>query len=297
VIILIFLGLTSSINEIQKDRPKIQREKLLNIRAFDYLMSKTFTTFIFSFIQSAIYVAGAIVIIKIPFAVPELGYYGIPFIAFFFTVSLLLMMASSMLGYFVSSMVRSEKTIFILIPVIMIPQIIFGGLFLSYDDMGGRVFQKDRPVPFYCDLMFSRWGYEGLVAVSSVYNPGDMWNSIVNRYTSVHPDAAEGYIEKLEGKYYKSLTLKYNDESHMEMINAKNKWNYLDRQDMVFTGKQSAKENIRIILESHDPYPGVTKKIYNQEFSAVLYNSFILLLFNVFFYFVTLLMIKRVRGV
>lgn len=296
VIILIFLGLTSSMNEIQKDRAKIRREKLLNIRVFDYLLSKTLTTFLFAVIQTAIYTTGAVMIIEIPFAVPELGYYGFSFIASFYLVSLVLMMTSSMFGYYVSSKVQSEKTIFILIPVIMIPQIIFGGLFLAYDDMGGRFIQKDRPVPMYCDLIFSRWGYEALVSVSYNYNPHNVWKEIVNNYNSDNQGRNWEYIEKIENAYYYNKKVSFNDELYSEMINGKKKWNYLGKRAGSFSSDNSWVANIRRLFESHDPFPGNYKKTVVMQMPSFVYNSIVLIMFAALFYFLTLSAIKKERG-
>lgn len=297
VIILIFLGITSSINEIQKDRPKIQREKLLNIRAFDYLLSKSLTTLIFSVLQTAIYVTGAILIIKLPFAVPELNYSGLKLIVSFFIISLLVMLASSMLGYFISSMVRSEKTIFIMIPVIMIPQIIFGGLFLTYDDMGGRLFQKDRPVPQYCDFMFSRWGYEGLVAVSSLYNPKNIMNDIINTYNFSHPGDNMTYTTMVENKYNKNMTIMYNDESNAEILNAIRKWSSVDPVGDLSPVDKSITGKLSVLYESHDPYPCTKKKVFSNEYSTTIYNSLVLIFFISVFYSLTLIVIKKERGI
>ena len=76
--------------------------------------------------------------------------------------------AAFALGLLISSLLRSELAAFNIIPLIIIPQIIFGGMFVQFEDMGKMM---NKVVPIYSDITFARWSYEGLVAGSEYFNP------------------------------------------------------------------------------------------------------------------------------
>jgi hypothetical protein len=76
--------------------------------------------------------------------------------------------AAFSLGLFVSSLLKSELAAFNIIPLIIIPQIIFGGMFVQFSDMGKLM---NKEVPVYSDITFARWSYEGLVSGSEYFNP------------------------------------------------------------------------------------------------------------------------------
>ncbi len=57
---------------------------------------------------------------------------------------------------------------FNIIPLIIIPQIIFGRMFVEFSGMG-KILHKN--VPVYSNLTFSRWSYEALLSGSEVFNP------------------------------------------------------------------------------------------------------------------------------
>src|SRR5690606_13136067 len=62
----------------------------------------------------------------------------------------------------ISSAFNSVITIYILIPLILVPQLLLGGAMIKFDDMHKALTNRVY-VPFLGDIMASRWAYEALV--------------------------------------------------------------------------------------------------------------------------------------
>lgn len=153
VIVSLFLGLSVSAEEILRDRPTLRREHFLNLKWTAYLSSKVSIMFGLSAIQSALFALVSVWVLQIPNAL------GIWF-ATLFSLSCF----SNLLGLSISSAFRSAKVIYILIPLLIIPQIIFGGAIVRFERFNPIFTQIDR-VPWLGNIMASRWGFES-IAVS-----------------------------------------------------------------------------------------------------------------------------------
>lgn len=151
VVVSLFLGLTISAEEIIKDRKILQRERFLNLSRFSYINSKVFILFSISAIQSISFVLIGNLI---------LGIQGMTFAYWFalFTASCF----ANMLGLNISSALNSVVTIYILIPFILVPQLLLSGTIVNFDKLH-KNFSSSQFVPFFGDLMTSRWAYEALV--------------------------------------------------------------------------------------------------------------------------------------
>jgi hypothetical protein len=67
-----------------------------------------------------------------------------------------------MIGLNISSAFNSVITIYILIPVIIIPQLLFSGVFVKFDRLHQGRFTSSEFVPVIGDLMPARWSFEAL---------------------------------------------------------------------------------------------------------------------------------------
>jgi hypothetical protein len=67
---------------------------------------------------------------------------------------------------------KSAKNIYIIIPLLIIPQIIFGGAIIRFDRFNPIFTQVDR-VPVIGNLMASRWGFESLAVYLTRENEAD----------------------------------------------------------------------------------------------------------------------------
>lgn len=150
VIVALFLGLTVSAEEIFKDRKILEREKFLNISRLSYLLSKISLLFMLSAIQTFTYVAVAHMI---------LGVQGM-----LWSHWLILFSAScfgNLAGLNISAGMRTVISIYILIPLILVPQLLLGGAMIRFDDLHESLSKKVY-VPVVGDIMTTRWAYEAI---------------------------------------------------------------------------------------------------------------------------------------
>lgn len=153
VIVALFMGLTVSAEEIIRDRKILKREKFLHLNHSSYLLSKIGILFLISAIQTALFVAvgNAMLEIKGMFFI----YWGILFSTSCF---------ANLVGLNISSAFNSAVTIYILIPILLIPQLILSGVVVKFDKLNPSI-GNTSTVPMVGDLMASRWAFEaGMVA-------------------------------------------------------------------------------------------------------------------------------------
>ncbi len=150
ILVALFLGLMVSAEEIIRDRKILKRETFLNLSRNSYLLSKVSLLFTLSAIQ-------AFSFILIGNLVLEIKGMFLPFWLVLFSVSCF----GNILGLNISDAFRSSVTVYILIPLLIIPQMILSGLLVSFDKINELVGNKAK-VPLIADLMTTRWAYEAM---------------------------------------------------------------------------------------------------------------------------------------
>jgi ABC-type multidrug transport system ATPase subunit len=150
IIVALFMGLTVSAEEIIKDRKILKRESFLNLSWNSYLLSKVFILFTLSAIQTLLFVFIGNLIL-------EIDGMGFTYWMALFTISCL----ANVIGLNISSAFNSAVTVYILIPLLIIPQMVLSGLLFSFDKLNEIVSTKGK-VPIVADIMASRWIYEGV---------------------------------------------------------------------------------------------------------------------------------------
>ncbi len=150
VIVSLFIGLTVSAEEIYRDRKILEREKFLDLSRLSYLISKINFLFTLSAIQSFSFILVANLILQVKgMLVPQ---WIILFSAACF---------GNLLGLNISAGMRTAVSIYILIPLILVPQLLLGGAMIKFDDLHKSISNKIY-VPLVGDLMVTRWSYEAL---------------------------------------------------------------------------------------------------------------------------------------
>lgn len=150
IIVALFMGLTVSAEEIFRDRKILKREAFLNLSKGSYLFSKMGILFFISAIQTFSFVVVGNLILGLN------GMY-VEYWLVLFTVSCF----ANMLGLNISASFNSAVTIYILIPILLIPQMILSGAIFSFDKINQYIGSRDK-VPFIADMMASRWAFEAL---------------------------------------------------------------------------------------------------------------------------------------
>jgi ABC-type multidrug transport system ATPase subunit len=151
LIVALFLGLTISAEEIFRDRKILKREHFLNLSRPSYLISKVAILVIISAIQTFLFVA---------IANPILGIKGLFFhywLALFSTA-----FCANMIGLNISASFNSAITIYIVIPLLIIPMMVLSGAMFPFDKLNRKIGNVEK-VPLIAELMPTRWTYEALM--------------------------------------------------------------------------------------------------------------------------------------
>jgi ABC-type multidrug transport system ATPase subunit len=150
VIVALFIGLTVSAEEIYRDRKILEREKFLNLSRLSYLISKINFLFSLSAIQSLLFIVVGNSILEVR------GMLLQQWIILFSTACF-----GNLLGLNISAGMRSAVSIYILIPLILVPQLLLGGAMIKFDDLHRSISRKIY-VPLAGDIMVTRWAYEAM---------------------------------------------------------------------------------------------------------------------------------------
>jgi ABC-type multidrug transport system ATPase subunit/uncharacterized tellurite resistance protein B-like protein len=151
LIVALFLGLTLSAEEIFRDRKILKREHFLSLSRSSYLFSKVALLICISAIQVFLFLIIANSIIEIK------GLFLKYFIALFATA-----FCANMLGLNISASFNSAITIYIVIPLLIIPMMVLSGAMFPFDKLNRKIGSVDK-VPLIAELMPTRWTYEALM--------------------------------------------------------------------------------------------------------------------------------------
>jgi ABC transport system ATP-binding/permease protein len=189
IIVALFMGLTISAEEIIRDRKILKRESFLNLSWNSYLTSKIIILFTMSAIQTFLFVFIGNLILEIEWSML------LPFWFVLFAVSCM----ANVLGLNISSAFNSAVTVYVMIPLLLIPQMILSGLLFPFDKLNNLISTKGK-VPIIADMMASRWAYEAMAVYQFRNNtyeqPYYVWEKLES-----HADFRSSFlVDKLEEK-------------------------------------------------------------------------------------------------
>ncbi|MBQ2099378.1 MAG: ABC transporter permease, partial [Bacteroidales bacterium] len=172
VICSLFIGLTVSAEEIIRDRMILSRERFLNLSWLSYINSKVAVLFAISAIQTLSFVLVGNIVLEI---------HGLTwqYWLVLFTTSAF----ANMLGLNISSALNSVVNIYITIPFIIVPELLFSGVMVSFSKIHKNVADAEC-VPIVGDIMTSRWAYEALALEQFENNPYNRHFYLVEREIS-----------------------------------------------------------------------------------------------------------------
>ena len=156
VIVATFIGMSGSAEEIIKDRALLKREKFLQLSYGSYIWSKIIFMAGVSLIQTFLF-------ILIGNSIMGVGLFGVWWLILFATAFL-----ANLTGLLLSQCLSSIVSIYISIPILLIPQILLCGLVVSFSDLTPK--STTGNVPLIGDLIPSRWSYEALAVTSFTDN-------------------------------------------------------------------------------------------------------------------------------
>ncbi len=210
VVVALFVGLIVSAEEIFRDRKIRKREAFLHLSSSSYLLSKVIILFGVSAIQTLSFLVVGNLILEIPLS--EIRYWLILFTCSCF---------ANVLGLNISSAFDSAVTIYILIPVLIIPQLLMSGVVVQFDQFNPQV-GKPVGIPMMGEVMASRWAYEAFMVTQFKDNP---YNTIFYPYDQPHEYAKLQLSYVVSPLETKISTLKlrrshWRDQNDTKVLNA-----------------------------------------------------------------------------
>jgi len=161
----IFFGLIGSVFEIIKDKNMVQRERLGGVSIFGYYLSKYYVLSFFGLVQTLLYNLVGMLFLHIPWAL----------VAFNSVVMFFVIVVSISFGLFVSSFARNTMIASNLIPVLIIPQILLGGL-IPYQDMDRSIYMWEdnfNKAPPIARIMPVKYAYEAIITGNVTFTTGN----------------------------------------------------------------------------------------------------------------------------
>jgi ABC-type multidrug transport system ATPase subunit/ABC-type multidrug transport system permease subunit len=182
LLVAMFLALMNSVDDIIRDRVVLHRERNLDVRLSYYIIAKFCTLALFSAFQCMLFVLVGNRILEIR------GMFWDYFFYMFITAA-----SGTSLGLLISSIVADAKTAANFVPLVLIPQLIFGGALIKYEEMNrnldmvytfrrwlsrhpdsGAAEKRDDAalrVPLISRFVATHYTYEALIVAQAKRNP------------------------------------------------------------------------------------------------------------------------------
>jgi len=151
IVTAVFIGLVSSAHEFIFMRNFHNIENILINKNFSLSISKILKYIILSFIQSFLLIFPATLLLNIFFHFAHL---------FFFIWMLILW--GSLVSLLLSKLFKNVSTIYLIIPLIIIPQMIFSGALIPFENFNKNI-PKYGDIPIGGRLMPIRWASEAII--------------------------------------------------------------------------------------------------------------------------------------
>ena len=229
VVVALFFGLTVSAEEIFRDRKILKREQFLHLSRGSYLLSKVTIMFTISAIQTILFILVGNLILEIPLT--ELRYWFILFSSACF---------ANMLGLNISSAFNSAVTIYILIPLLIIPQLLLSGVVISFDKFNPSV-GKPIGIPWIGEVMASRWAYEAYMVTQFKDNPFEKQFYELDQTIANADYKRNYYINNLESKlaYCLNNSSQWRNPNNEKMVYSLNLLRNEIRHELQIIGEEN----------------------------------------------------------
>ena len=182
LLVAMFLALMNSVDDIIRDRVVLHRERNLDVRLPYYVVAKFATLALFSALQCMLFVLVGNRILEIR------GMFWEYFFYMFVTAA-----SGTSLGLLISSIVPDGKAAANFVPLVLIPQLIFGGALIKYEEMNrdldvvytfrrwlsrhpeaGEMEKREDAVlrvPLISRFVATHYSYEALIVAQAKLNP------------------------------------------------------------------------------------------------------------------------------
>lgn len=188
IVVALFVGLIISAEEIFRDRKILKRETYLHLSRSSYYLSKISILFTLSAVQTICFILVGNWLLEIPFG--EMRYWLILFSCACF---------ANMLGLNISAAFDSAVTIYILIPILIIPQLLLSGVVISFDKFNPKV-GTPNGIPVLGEMMASRWAFEAYMVTQFKDNPYEKQFYALDQKRAIADYKRLYYLPALESK-------------------------------------------------------------------------------------------------
>lgn len=252
IVVALFMGLTVSAEEIIRDRKILKRESFLNLSWNSYLLSKVIILFTLSGIQTLTFAIIGNLVLEIEWSLL------IPFWFVLFTTSCM----ANVLGLNISSAFNSAVTVYVMIPLLLIPQMILSGLLFSFDKLNNIISTKGK-VPLVADMMASRWAYEAMAVYQFKNNSFEKPFYSYEKVESQSDYNSSLLVDKLtEKRRYVNENINSTNDSTLRVV--------LNNLELIRTSIKD--DYFKKGLEKIELQSPWSLKIYTPEFNTVLEN-------------------------
>jgi hypothetical protein len=148
VIAAIWFGCLSAAREVVAEKGVYLRERIVNLKIPSYLISKFIVLGGISALQCLLLIGTVSAFVSLSGSIGTI-----------FLVLLLSVFGGIGLGLCISSLVHTGEAAIAMTPLVLIPQIVLGGVIRPVSAMG-------ESVEFLAGIMLSRWGSEALIGLS-----------------------------------------------------------------------------------------------------------------------------------
>jgi ABC transport system ATP-binding/permease protein len=266
VVVALFLGLTVAAEEIIKDKKILKRESFLNLSLGSYLWSKILIMFMVSAIQTAFFVLIGNLILEIH------GLWWEYWVILFSTSCM-----ANVLGLNISSAFNSAKVIYIIVPLLIIPQLIFSGVIVKFDKLH-PIFSSNNEVPWIGNAMASRWAYEALAVTQAVDNEHESMQFELHQKQSNASWKRDYWIPEMKNQLTiladKKSSQKDFDKAKRilstEVEKEISNWGNLECKDCVagLSKLQKGKSSVQEVQFNIGAFLEILKKQYNLTYNA-----------------------------
>ncbi len=261
IVVALFVGLIVSAEEIFRDRKILKRERFLHLSRSSYFISKVIILFVLSAVQTIAFILVGNALLEIPYG--EMRYWLILFSCSCF---------ANILGLNISSAFDSAVTIYVLIPILIIPQLLLSGVVIPFDMFNPKV-GTPNGIPVLGEMMASRWAFEAYMVTQYKDNPLEKNFYAVDQKWAIAEYKRLYYLPTLESKL--SYVLNHREGWHNQSEGNKVK-STLDllRNELLFESERVGKSIPEInqlsvgkfdssVYLATDQFLGTLKKFYN----------------------------------
>lgn len=146
-LVAVWFGCVNASREVVKERAIFLREKRLGVPVSSYLLSKFIVLALVAFIQCLV------LTLMVFYGVPSYKLSRVTLMLYLYFGSL----AGTSLGLLVSSCVKSQNTAVGIIPILLIPQVIFSEVVLGTKENRPEQFEIPMPVSWTYEALSSLW--------------------------------------------------------------------------------------------------------------------------------------------